>query len=84
MISKTDNANSLFRSLGGMQSETELTKAQEKSENSLITEMGMPANTIDNSKQQARYKDEWSTEDTVRIKMPSQIEYPNLVIEKKK
>lgn len=71
MVSKVNNSDSFFRSTSGLSSETELTKAQGKSENSLITEFGMPAlDVVDNSHKQARYKDQWSTENATKSSTP--------------
>jgi hypothetical protein len=64
MIRKTDNTNSSFKQATGFDSESEVKKAPKESGNSLITEIGMPALAVDNSHQRARYKDQWSTENT--------------------
>lgn len=89
MIRKTDNSNSSFKQATGFDSESEVKKAPKESGKSLITEFGMPALAVDNSQQQARYKDQWSTENTPKGKTaeqqkePANIEFPNIVFEKK-
>jgi hypothetical protein len=73
MISKTDNSNSYFRSVGGLKSEQELTNAEVKSEKTETTKPGFT--------EQDSFVDQKTAPD---FKTPSQIEYPNLVSEKKK
>lgn len=73
MISKTDNSNSFFRSAGGLKPEQELTNPQVKSEKADTIKPGFP--------EQDSFVDKQTAPD---IKTPSQIEFPNLVFEKKK